>query len=158
MNWSNFFLNVTRLGNWPSVVWVVTLVSLFFFWRKKGQLLVPFFLTVGGTALSSLILKNIFQRPRPSSSLVLEKTFSLPSSHAAVALALYGFLVFIILRSVRSNLWRLIIFTLGLVIIFLIGYSRLYFRIHYLSDVLAGYALGFIWLIVGVLIAKRAKI
>lgn len=106
-------------------------------------------LSVEGSAIAATLLKLVVQRPRPPLYMhaVTETSYSFPSSHAAVAIALYGFLIFSAEHLILPR-WRKIgiIFCSALVIA--IGFSRLYLGVHYLSDVLGGYILGavFLWL------------
>ena len=94
-------------------------------------------------------LKFFFNRPRPMIPLLKEiPGLSFPSGHAFMAMILYGLLISIIYRDM-SNVWKkwmLIFILLGF--IFLVGLSRVYLRVHYLSDVLAGYCFGLLSLII----------
>ncbi len=81
-------------------------------------------------------------RPPESFFAYLETGYSFPSAHAAMSFACYGFIVYLVWRSATSQSFRTIA-VLGLsVLIGAIGFSRLYLGVHYLSDVVGGYALG----------------
>jgi membrane-associated phospholipid phosphatase len=90
-------------------------------------------------------LKLVFHRPRPKLAYTHLDTYSFPSGHAAGSAAIYGVLVFLLVRDApprRALVWGLLFLT-GVVTI---GFSRLYLEAHFLSDVLAGLALAIVWL------------
>jgi undecaprenyl-diphosphatase len=101
----------------------------------------------GGEVLNFL-LKGLFARPRPSFSdpLATALYFSFPSGHATMSLIAYGLIAyFLYLRLPRA--WMRVLTTSGLILlVMLIGLSRLYLGVHYFSDVLAGFAVGGLWL------------
>ena len=92
------------------------------------------------------VLKNIYERPRPSTMFYLESGYSFPSGHAVMATCFYLSLIFI-LFVLQPNLmkYKRIIQLLGLTIIFLISMSRIYLHVHHLSDIIAGWLIGYAW-------------
>ena len=85
-------------------------------------------------------------RPVPASPLVVELSSAFPSSHAFSALVLYGFLAYVAGRGLRTFRGRARLYASAGVVVAAVGLSRLYLGVHWLSDVVAGYALGGIWL------------
>jgi undecaprenyl-diphosphatase len=84
---------------------------------------------------------------RPDSFfLVQENSFSFPSGHAMATMCFYGMLAFFLMREVKSWPVRLLIATLTVILSLIIGISRIYLGVHYPTDVVAGYAVGFMWL------------
>lgn len=133
---------------------VTALSALSFLIRKQTKKILPLFISIGGTALTIFLLKNIFGKARPADeAFYLEKSFSFPSGHAAISIALYGFLFLTIWRHDKHHLKNKTLILLGL-LIFLVGLSRLYLGVHYFSDVLAGYLVGLIWLWLSVAFSK----
>lgn len=126
------------------VVGAVIVLSLRRDWRRAIALAV----TCGAGPLLAAMLKLIFQRARPSfaSEFVTGGSWSFPSGHAMNALIIYG--AFAYWLSARFPSRRLIIACSALSIVLLVGFSRLYLGVHYLSDVIAGYTAGTVWLIV----------
>lgn len=123
-----------------------------YFYRPLRSFVVPFIVSVGGTAVSVAMLKLFFQRPRPGGLLptYIEHSFSFPSGHAAIAIAFYGFLFFMgmcLSRTKRMRMWCVIF---GLMLILAIGFSRLYLDVHFLSDVWGGYVVGGGWLLLSI--------
>jgi undecaprenyl-diphosphatase len=94
-------------------------------------------------------LKRLFGRERPSDQLLEQATnFSFPSGHALMSITFYGLLAYIGWHSIKNRplKWVTIIFLISWILA--IGASRIYLRKHYYSDVIAGFALGFLWLVV----------
>ena len=105
-----------------------------------------------GSFLVNGALKLIFKRPRPELSFVHLDTYSFPSGHAAVSSATFTTLAFLLSRRYTSWRARTLIVAVAGVAIGLIGFSRLYLGAHYLSDVLAGFSIGFAWAMVSLIV------
>ncbi|HUM64744.1 MAG TPA: phosphatase PAP2 family protein, partial [Chitinophagaceae bacterium] len=69
----------------------------------------------------------------------------------------YGLLIIIVWEQVKNNTWKWVLTTLLLLFIFLIGFSRIYLRLHYFSDVMAGFAMGIIWLSLSIWVVGRIE-
>ena len=120
-------------------------------WGTVGGLL----LTVGGAQLLNNVLKDYFGRlrPAPVDALIPAQQFSFPSGHAMVSAAFYLFLGYLAWRLLQGRARLVCVAGLGLLVM-LIGLSRLYLGVHYITDVFAGYAVGLAWADV-VLIGSR---
>lgn len=103
-------------------------------------------------------LKLFFQRPRPLSP-VFEAAhgFSFPSGHSMSAMTFYGLIIFIVWDKIENKTARWLLSVLLVFIIFLIGFSRVYLRVHYASDVLAGFAIGLIWLVISLWVIGKIE-
>lgn len=145
--WTTFFENVTRLGN-VSTLLVVVILCAAFLWRKgwitELQLLV---LAGVGAEIITVGLKLGFQRDRPffSDPLAAESTYSFPSGHASVSLAVYGTLGFIAARHLGSRRSQIVALAGAAALVLLIGSSRIYLGVHFLTDVIAGFSIGLAW-------------
>ncbi len=139
---TTFFSFVTVFGNWWFVIPLAVFVCIFLYRTEQRRLVVAFVSTLVSAEIVTYVIKILVARPRALDALVIENDFSFPSGHSMVAVALYGFLMYVSSRFIQ-RVWvrRLVILTLGLLIA-LIGLSRLYLGVHYLSDVLAGYLIG----------------
>jgi len=147
---TSIFRWLTLLGKWQVITIFLAAASLLFWlWNKKNYIL-ALILSVFGSALFTLIGKNVFQRARPAVALYKEASFSFPSGHAAIAVAFYGFLAYFLIKFIKKWKSKINIFLISLFVIFIIGFSRLYLGVHYFSDVWAGYLVGTIWLIIAV--------
>lgn len=112
-------------------------------WRHLGALLV----TCGGGALLNALLKTIFHRARPTyASEFHMMSWSFPSGHAMDSLIVYGLFAFWLAEAKPAA--RRLIFAGAAVLVGAIGFARIYLGVHYLSDVIAGYSAGVVWLMV----------
>lgn len=112
-----------------------------------------------GAGLLNLLLKDMFERTRPDlfpGPLQLT-TYSFPSGHAMGSIAVYGMLAFVGARLINQQLLRSAIGFVAALIVFFIGLSRIYFGVHYLTDVIGGYLAGAIWLAITILTVLAAE-
>ena len=151
---TKFFFWVTFLGKWQ-VILIFTAATLIILWIWKRRLyILPLLISIVGSEIFTSAGKFIFHRSRPAMSIYNESSFSFPSGHATIAVAVYGFVSYILIRNIREWKMKINIFFTGSFIIILIGFSRLYLGVHYLSDVWGGYLVGAIWLIIGISISE----
>ena len=103
-------------------------------------------------------LKHLFNRPRPDIPLLYEaKGLSFPSGHALMSVTFYGLLIYIVFKTYRDKDWKWIIISLLILLILVIGFTRIYLRVHYTTDVIAGYCIGFLWLVFAVWFLNRLE-
>ena len=143
---TTFFRLVTTLG---SEIFIALLVvaTLVFLWKKGlHRYMVPLVVGMVGSTASMFVIKYIVARPRPLGAAIIETGYSFPSGHATASVMLYGFLLFVILREGKHTRLVMLMQALIPLLIILIGLSRLYLGVHYVSDVIGGYALGGLWL------------
>lgn len=102
--------------------------------------------------LLNLALKFYFGRARPDVSLHLvelsDQSFSYPSGHTMTATAFYGFIIYLALHYFRTPWMKIISIVILTVTILSIGASRIYLGAHYPTDVLAGFLVGTVWVII----------
>ena len=138
-----FFSSLTSLINTPVIVtWVALLLGIFLYkkWWSEAILL------IGNLALTGILvvlLKNVYQRPRPTiQHLVEEGGFSFPSGHALASTLVVGALVIIVSQRVKNRHLRHLLQVLLMVFILTIMTSRVYLGVHYPTDVLGSLFLG----------------
>lgn len=148
------FLWLTVLGKWQIVAVFALSFSAILWLLEKRLYLLPLWLTLGGSELFTFLGKLATHRPRPTESFYLENSFSFPSGHATIITAFAGFLAYFLWRNLPRWRHKLNSLFVALLIIFLVGFSRLYLGVHYLSDVWGGYLLGALWLIIGISVAE----
>ena len=149
-----FFMTITVLGSSKTIILITVASTSILLLSKKRTYIIPFLTTIVGSTVFAYLGKMFFHRPRPEFSVYLEKSFSFPSGHATIAVALFGFLSYIIIREYQSWRVKVNIFFTTLLLIILIGFSRIYLGVHYVSDVWEGYLLGALWLIIGISISQ----
>jgi membrane-associated phospholipid phosphatase len=134
------------------------LIAYFLFVKKHRW----YSIRIPAVAISSLLLmfflKNFFGRERPDDQLLTTaENFSFPSGHALMSVTFYGILVYLAWKNIKSSGWRWTIVILIILWIHLVGFSRLYLRKHYLSDVVAGFAIGFLWLVISLKVISKME-
>jgi membrane-associated phospholipid phosphatase len=145
---TDVFRLITWTGNFVTLL-AVTLVAVAILWRRRKRTDAVFvaFAFLGGQVLSNG-MKLGFRRDRPffPDPLAAESTFSFPSGHALVSLAVYGAIALLLARRISSHTRRALLLAGTALLVVAIGFSRLYLGVHFLSDVLAGFAAGAAWL------------
>lgn len=142
--WTSFFAALTYLGSGVVLapVGVVLIVALYA--KKRRAEALTLLLTLGGGELLNELLKAVFARPRPTDFhlIPLPDSFSFPSGHAMIAPAFYCMLAYLVSRWIGGIAWTTIVQTVTLLMVILLGASRVYLGVHYLSDVLTGFCLA----------------
>jgi membrane-associated phospholipid phosphatase len=152
----NFFMWVTILAKFEVVfVFALGFSVLLWIWRKQIYVIAMWVAIFGGTLLTYLG-KFLIHRPRPEGLIPVyfEQFYSFPSSHATIAVIFYGFVMLALWKSLKS--WNLKINSIifGVVLIGLVGVSRIYLGVHFMSDVFGGYLLGLLWLLAALSIVE----
>ena len=148
-----FIKFITWFGSAFGII-VMALLSLFVFKSKKISVSMTVCLILG-TAINN-VLKIIFARPRPSvNPLVVETSHSFPSGHSMMSMIFYGYLIYLVYNHLE-NKWVKWIFVIVLSIsIVCIGFTRIYLGVHYFSDIIGGFALGFVYLVMYIEVSKK---
>ena len=138
------FKVLTFFGSVPFLALLVLLVAVLML--RRGRTNEAALVSVGGLGIEVLfsVLKLAFHRPRPELAYVHLDTYSFPSGHAAGSAAVYGLLFYLAAGRVSSR-GKALLTLAFIVLVGLIGFSRLYLEVHYLSDVLSGISLGVAW-------------
>lgn len=140
----SFFNIATWAGNAAFLAIVTVLVAVVLLRRRAVNEAVLVCAVALGIEVINAGLKLAFHRPRPKLAYTPLDTYSFPSGHAAGSAAIYAVLLYLVARH-RSIGIRLACTGLFVGLVALIGFSRLYLQVHYLSDVLAGISLGAAW-------------
>jgi undecaprenyl-diphosphatase len=138
---------ISFLGKHSFLIPVISLLVAFFLFKKNKWMAIRTAAVLLSSLLVMTLLKSLIQRHRPPDPLVEGITnYSFPSGHAFMSVAFYGLLIWYATIYIRTK-WRrrMVIFFL-LLIIAAIGFSRIYLRVHYATDVIAGICIGFVWL------------
>ena len=145
---TTFMLVMTLLGSTLFVGGTALLMALYLLWRRRWYELLILLLAVPGGMLLNTLLKIAFHRHRPSFSdpIVSLTSYSFPSGHTMAATVLCGVLAAFAVKHLHGWRWRLLAVILAVLMVFLIGFSRMYLGAHYLSDVLGASAEGLAWL------------
>src|SRR5919107_6129168 len=139
---------VTALGYYYVVLPLLALVALVFYRRGWWLSAVLLVVSTGGSIVLTTVLKGVFQRTRPElfDSGYQASFYSFPSGHATVAVGFYGMLTLVLAYRMGGRA-RWVVAVSGILVVLLIGFSRLYLGVHYPTDVVAGYLAALLWLV-----------
>ncbi len=151
------FLIITYSAGYLVSIFMTALLVFIFLVYNHRKNIVPLIVSVCGSAITVWILKNLFDTARPLNALYTENSPSFPSGHSAMAVALYGFILYLSAKH-KEHPFKKPLSLLLMAFIVLIGISRLYLGEHYLQDVVFGYLIGFLWLMVSIRIMNQRKI
>jgi len=145
-----FFVTFTHLGGPIGLAVLGTGVAALLFVRRHRGLALYVLITAVMGGLMNLVLKGLFERARPDLAEALRQAhgYSFPSGHAMGSMIVLGSLAYVMARSWGP--WRLRSATIAFLIasIATVGVSRVYLGVHWISDIGAGFAAGFVWLVV----------
>jgi undecaprenyl-diphosphatase len=147
---------ITFLGNYQFLI-PANLLLIAILLRDKQKRAAVTVLIIALTSLGwDVLLKDLFHRNRPADAMITGiKNFSFPSGHALMSVAFYGLLILLLNYWVKNKTRQKVITVFLLLLILLIGFSRIYLRVHYPTDVLAGYFFEAGW--VGLLLSLFQK-
>ena len=133
-------------GEWIGIVLCVLVV--FFAWKRWWPSLVTLIVAVPGGMLLNEWMKVLVHRHRPfvDGPFVDWSGYSFASGHTIAATLLYGQLALFILPAIKSRHWRRLTVASAVLLIVLVGFSRIALGAHFLTDVLAAIVFGSIWL------------
>lgn len=124
-------------------IWCILLSCLMILLVKNKKISKAFLLNLILVFLLNNVLKILFSRNRPADiNLIVETGFSFPSGHAMMSLGIYGFLIYLLLLSDKNKISKIIGTASLVLLIFLIGISRIYLGVHYATDVIAGFIIS----------------
>jgi undecaprenyl-diphosphatase len=134
------------------------LLMLSYLIKKNWKRAIEIAVVALGGYLINYIMKFSFQRPRPSNPLTDPlQNFSFPSGHATSGFIFYGLLVYLLWKTKIKKPYKYLI-GVGLILFsIVIGFSRVYLRLHYTSDVVAGLCIGFLWLLLCIWLMEYLK-
>lgn len=150
-------LLITSFNN-PDLVSIIAGVALIMLlWKQCYSEAKIFAINCAGGVILSYGLKSVFGKARPDlwQSSIKEISFSYPSGHALGSTVLYGFLAY--LFATRFPQFSGLIYLLAVILIGAIGLSRLYLGVHWPTDILGGYGIGFLWLTFCITMFKLQK-
>jgi undecaprenyl-diphosphatase len=143
---TRWMILITNLGDLDSIIVLTAIAAIFLFARRCWRDGMGVAAASLGSWLLHLCLKQIFQRPRPDlPHLVPAGGFSFPSGHATVTAALFFTVAMIGCHLAANRTGRVLVRTGAVLVVLLVGISRIYLGVHYPSDVVAGWAVGGFW-------------
>ncbi len=144
----HFMEAVTQLGSHTAISAAAGITALAMLREGRRHDAWTVVVSTGGAMAINTILKNIFQRQRPQElarRIKLPKSHSFPSGHSLLSAATYPIVAHHLVQQ-RSMATQALVHTAAGLTILCVGFSRVYFGVHFPSDVLGGFAAGFGWL------------
>lgn len=143
---TNIMKVITSFANPLTIVSLCLASLLSLIWKYKASIYL-IIITIISTVFNFLT-KNIVLRTRPDHLRLIEETgYSFPSGHAMGSIVFYGFIIFLLSKSKINKYLKIFLSIIIGLTIFLIGISRIYVGVHYPSDIIGGFLLGYIILI-----------
>lgn len=157
---TNGMLFLSLVGNYQVMIISNLLLTCYFLFIRKHKwysIKIPA-ISLSGVILMSL-LKLFFNRPRPLLPLMEPaRGLSFPSGHAMMSATFFGLIIyFIYIREIKPTI-KILSISLLVLFILAIGVSRVYLRVHYASDVIAGFCMGIIWLIIAIKVLNKMEL
>ena len=139
---------VTELGSGEWIGIALTGIILFLIWKRSWLATATMIIAVPGGMLLNELLKIEVHRDRPffHDPFGAWSGYSFASGHTVGALLLYGQLALFIVPSLKSPLWRGITISIAILLVFVVGFTRVALGAHYLTDVLGAVVFGILWL------------
>lgn len=140
-------IDISALGGF-TVIWLLTLtVAGFLVLTRRWRQTIILLAAIGGASLLSSLIKVSFHRARPAvvPHLAEVTSASFPSGHAMISAAAYLTIGAMLARTQTSRAARWYLMTLAVILILLIGTTRVYLGVHWPSDVAAGWCFGAAW-------------
>lgn len=143
---TKIFLFFTSLFNLAYFIPLGLILILFMLYKKKYNLFYFFIISLGFSQLIKTILKIIINRARPEQIMVSVTDSSFPSGHALTAIIFFIVIIFLFKNEIYNKIARYLFIAGCIFLIIIEGFSRMYLQAHYLSDVLAGFAISGFWM------------
>ncbi|MBI3633091.1 MAG: phosphatase PAP2 family protein [Candidatus Vogelbacteria bacterium] len=139
---TSLFAFLTNFGG-PAVIVPVFFGTSIYLWRNHRGLFRYYVAYFATSEIVVYALKFFVDRPRPLGGILYGETDgSMPSGHAAASIFVYGFICYLLNNFSPEFRYKKVITYSLVLLVLLIGFSRLYLDVHFLSDVLAGYFIG----------------
>ncbi|MFD1414170.1 phosphatase PAP2 family protein [Oceanobacillus jeddahense] len=141
----DFFRVITELGSSHVLIPIAigAAIGLMFLYRHWY----PGLLLLGGSLFAhflNVLIKQLIARERPSISVTLNaEGFSFPSGHSMISMVCYGLMAYLLCKKIHSEKLKITVQTVFGLLVCLIGISRFFINVHYITDVIAGFTVGF---------------
>ena len=139
-------IGITELGGVVGLFLILLITVIVLCKKNRVKEATAITLNLIISTFTYVILKNIFQRERPVTGNILidEVGFSFPSGHTTNNVAFYALAIYLVCINVKNKTVRNVCCGIFTVIPILIAFSRIYLRVHYPTDIIAGFCLGIV--------------
>lgn len=140
---------VSFLGSAYFLIPLMILLLAYTIYYKQNYILKLLLISTLGSYILNFLLKNIFNRTRPLDYFLVEQGgLSYPSGHSMVNMTFYMTIAFIFSKNIKNQKNKKYVYIFAIIMILLMGISRLYLGVHWPSDVIGGYLIGYVFFIV----------
>ncbi|MFJ7468552.1 phosphatase PAP2 family protein [Peribacillus frigoritolerans] len=138
-----FFKSITYLGK-SMFIGFGSLLCVLYLWvlKKDYWTMAVFSIGIAGGDVLNGWIKNHVKRVRPEDHLIETAGFSFPSAHAMVGLIFFSMVAYLIMNEIKGNSLKWAVGIGFVCVVLLIGVSRIVMKVHFPTDILAGFALG----------------
>lgn len=144
------------ITNFAGPIWLITISIILSIAIKNKKVGITIWVNLLLSILLNLVLKEIFQRPRPDiNRLIDEWGYSLPSGHSMVSMAFYGWLMYLSYKFIDNKYLKWSLISILAILIIVIGISRIYLGVHYTTDVIGGFLVSIAYLMIYIGITKK---
>lgn len=143
---TSFFKIFTHLGSFYTLA-ILTIIGVILIWfvMKNKRLSLFYAVCFACVCIANFIIKRIVCRVRPEHLMIIKETgFSFPSGHSMMIFAFFALTIHFVCNFVKNKPLRITLISIFAVIIPAIGFSRIYLGVHYLTDIIAGFLISFV--------------
>lgn len=149
---------ITFLGSSTFLLPAYILLIIFYLYQKQKRRAIEILLIGSLGILLNYLMKLFYHRTRPADPLISPlQSFSFPSGHAMSAFIFYGLLIYLVWGLQIAPRYKVLSAVFLVVVAFAVGFSRMYLRVHYPSDVIAGFCLGLAWICFAIWVLEKIK-
>lgn len=152
---SKMMLVITSIGSTPCLVVLSLLAAGFLAYKKRWQKTMIFLVGMIGGLVLELSTKAVISRARPGNALLRVDSYSFPSGHATMAFVFFGLMIYLFKDDIKNKAWRAVFIISCAALTLMVGFSRVYFNVHWLSDVIGGFIIGALWLAFTILVTAK---
>ena len=154
---TRIMLFISDIGG-PGSIALYCLVLVMIMWlHKKYDHIIQFILTMSASAFIAVALKEALKIQRPSGGLITEVGYSFVSAHTLIAMVFLVLLVYSYKDHFKTKIVRSFFVVASTLFGLLVGVSRIYLGVHYMTDILGGLFVGLIISSVSILLYNRRK-
>ena len=143
---TNIMKTITYFGSVYFFLPIGIVIFIYMLRQNNTQGILLLILSTLGSYGINYMLKNIFIRTRPLKYFLIEQGgYSFPSGHAMVSMTFYTTMTYILIKKMDKERLKGLMWIINGFIIELIGFSRIYLGVHWPTDILMGYLLGYVY-------------
>ncbi|QGU95738.1 phosphatase PAP2 family protein [Clostridium bovifaecis] len=156
---STIMVFISKSGDTIVAIIFTILIIIYFYMRNKEREAKFYAVNILAIAIISQSVKYLSRRPRPTGDWLVDiGGYSFPSGHSIISMAGALILIYFILSFLNNRILAHIISIFIFIYAALIGLSRVYVGVHYISDVVGGWAIASLWVFITLLIFRRRSV